>query len=66
VAARRARIAHVRAAARHHVADSQRRRRELSQALVALRQGLLQFRSRLRNTLREKSHAVITSKAIRS
>ena len=65
-AARRARVAHVRAVVRTQLADAQRRRQELSQALIGLRQGLIEFRTQLRTRLREKSHELANRKAIRS
>ena len=65
-AARRMQIGHVRAAVRTQLADSHRRRQELSQALVSLRQGLVEFRTRLRTRLREMSHELANRKAIRS
>ncbi len=65
-AARRARIALVRAAVRSQLADSQRRRQEVSQAIVALRRGLIEFRTQLRSRLRNISHELANRKAIRS
>jgi hypothetical protein len=65
-AARRMQIGHVRAAVRSQLADSQRRRQELSQALATLRKGLVDFRTQLRSRLREMSHELAHRKAIRS
>ena len=66
LAARRMQIGHVRAAVRTHLAESQRRRQELSEALVGLRRGLLEFRSQLRTRLREMTHGLASKHAKRS
>ena len=52
-AARRTQLGQIRAKVRAQLADSQHRRREVSQALGALRRGLVKFRSGLRTELRE-------------
>jgi hypothetical protein len=53
VAARRMQIGRARSAVRHQLADSQRRRQEISFALILLRRRLLVFRTEVRNRLRE-------------
>lgn len=65
-AARQARIAHVRAVVRTQLAESKRRRQEMSQALVTLRKGLVDFRTQLRSRLRKMSHELANRKAVRS
>jgi len=55
----------VRTAVRTQLALSQRRRRELSHALGALRRDLREFRSQVRMRLREMSHEV-TSRRLAS
>jgi hypothetical protein len=56
-AARRTQLGQIRAKVRAQLADSQLRRREVSQALAALRRGLVEFRSGLRTELRDGAAA---------
>jgi hypothetical protein len=57
---RRSQASRVRTAVRTQLAQSRRRRHELSQALYALRRELREFRSQVRMRLREMSQEVAT------
>jgi hypothetical protein len=58
--ARRSQASRVRSAVRTQLAQSQRRRQELSHALWSLRRDLREFRSQVRMRLREMSHEAAT------
>jgi hypothetical protein len=62
-ASRRAQLGEIRAKVRAQLADSQHRRRAVSQALGALRRGLVEFRSGLRTELRQIGAAAARKKA---
>ena len=57
-AVRRSQASRARSDVRAQLVESQRRRREWSFALFALRQGLREFRNEMRMRLRQPSHAV--------
>jgi hypothetical protein len=57
---RRSQASRARTAVRTQLAQSRRRRHELSQALCALRRELREFRSQVRMRLREKGQEVAT------
>ena len=64
-AARRTQLGQIRAKVRAQLADSQQRRRAVSQALGALRRGLVEFRSGLRTELRDIGAAAAKKKTAR-
>jgi hypothetical protein len=64
-AARHSHASRVRTAVRTQLALSQRRRRELSHALRALRHDLREFRSQVRMRLRDLTHEIATRRLSR-
>lgn len=60
---RRTQVGRVRTMVRTQLAQSQRRRQQLSDALVALRQDLLKYRNEVRTRLREISQQAAARKA---
>jgi hypothetical protein len=61
-AARRMQVGQVRAAVRTQLAHSHLRRQEVSQALGQLREGLLEFRTKVRSRLRESGGEIANRK----